>query len=235
MASNWIADRSFSHFCNLHSDARIGFDDKSKQQSDVKTSDTDKVSASALAVARVAVDFTDTEKETQAFDTAPFFKDGVYTSSTGQLPWKPGKNPMNGWISINTPETKAVVGFAGGQTFELDEVTIAPKGKFGAIYVTAKKHGATLANSKILLITALGRARNTGLKILDDRFLILPGTEGILLEPVPATITLKRSGSPKVELLGHDGCPIGKLLPDTNDTFTINGVEDKTPYYRVTY
>ena len=64
------------------------------------------------------------------------------------------------------------------------------------------------------------------------------GKEGIaplLVEPIQATVTLKRPGAMKVMLLDHDGLPTGRSVPVTDGSFQINGVTDKTPYYLIEF
>jgi hypothetical protein len=216
-------------------EGRLDFEDFATRDGDIKTFDSDKVPGATLAVAKAVVDFTAEEKPTPQFDISRFLKDGVYTSSTGQLRWKPGTSSLSGWFSINAPGTKAVVGFADGQQCDLGEVSIIPHGKFGAIYVTAKEQNETVANAKTLIITALARARNKGMNVFHDQFLLKKGGGGVVLEPVRATITLKRQGTPSVELLDHNGVPTGRMLPVAKGSFEIDGTVDKTPYYRITY
>ena len=174
---------------------------------------------------------------TPLLDIKPYERDGLLVSSTGQLRWKEGKSKLDGYIMIDADATKAVVGFANGQSCKLGNVTITPHCKFAAIYVTAKeKDDKDVATARKLLVVAMARARNTGMKINEagDR-LIERGGPPILLEPVKATISIDRPGNPKVELLDHDGLPTGKTLPVKDGTFTIDGAADKTPYYLITY
>ena len=131
---------------------------------------------------------------------------------------------------MDTAATKAVVGFANGQTCALTGITIKPESRFSAIYVTAPGQHETIAQAKALLIVAIARARNTGMQFNDagDR-LLAKGTAPVLLEPVKATLTIP--GKARVVLLDHDGKRTAKTLPIVNGTFTIDGARDKTPYY----
>ncbi|MFW6162174.1 MAG: hypothetical protein ACODAJ_05350, partial [Planctomycetota bacterium] len=217
-------------------EGKLGFDDKVGQQHDVKTFDSDKVPARALAAARCVVDFTDTWRDTPAFDLARYRRDGTLVSSTGQLRWTPGDAKLDGHIVIDTPGTQAVVGFAEGQTCRLGDVVIRPGSRFAAIYVTARGRDATIRTARALLVVAIARARNTGMRISDDGTkLLAKGKAPILMEPVAATIALRRPGSPKVLLLDHDGLPTSATLPVTDGTVRIDGATDKTPYYLVEY
>jgi hypothetical protein len=217
----------------------FGFTDRTIQQYDVKSFDTDKVPARALAVARCAVAFTDADRDTPAFDLAPYEKDGFLTSSTGQLRWKEGADAagkLAGYFTMDTPGTKAVVGFAQGQECRLGEVTITPQCPFAAIYVTACERDKDIRTSKKLLVVALARARNTGMKFNETEDSLLDrGNPPILLEPVKATLTLSKPGTPRLSLLTHDGLRTEKTLPVQGTAFTLDGARDQTPYYLIEF
>jgi hypothetical protein len=214
---------------------QLGFDDTSAQAGDVKTFNSATVPATSLAVARCVVDFTDTPHPTEKFDPSKYLKDGAYVSSTGQLRWHPAPDgaPAGGWFTIDTPGTQAVVGFAAGQKFDLTDVTIQPT-NFSAIYLTAQEADQTLAGTHAMILIAMGRARNTGMKIAGGQ-LLDKGAAPVLLEPIAATLTLKRMGNPTVYLLDHSGHRTDTTLPVTNGQVTIDGARDKTPYYLITW
>lgn len=216
---------------------KLGFTDRTMQQYDVKSFDTDRVSARALAVARCSVEFTDQYRDTPAFDLAPFEKGGTLVSSTGQLRWKEaGSEKLGGWFTIDTPGTQAIVGFAQGQSYPLGDVTITPQCLFAAIYVTAREPDKDIAGSGKLLIVALSRARNSGMQFNDAGDSLLDrGKPPILLEPVKATVIIRKPGEPRVYPLTHDGLRTGRTLPLENGVLTIDTARDKTPYYLVDF
>jgi hypothetical protein len=215
---------------------KLGFDDKVKQGRDEKQLDSASVPAKALAVARTVVAFTESPKETAAFDVTQFVKDGWLVSSTGQLRWKQGRDKTDSCIVMDTPRTQAVVGFAPGQAFELRDVSIRPESRFAAVYVTAHDRGGSLASSKKLLVVAMARARNTGMRLnAEENQVVSRGTGPILLEPIKAGITLRRPGTARVTLLDHDGRRTGRSIPVTNGSLHIDGEADKTPYYLVEF
>jgi len=214
----------------------LDFEDKVTQQHDVKTFDSDKVPGRTLAVARSVVAFAGAQRATPAFALSKHERAGVLTSTTGQLRWTAGTSKLDGHFTIDTPATKAVVGFADGRTERLGTVTIQPHSPFAAIYVTARERHDDIASSKALLVVAVARARNTGMKVSDDGTKLLARGDGpVLMEAVKATITIRRAGGPKVVLLDHDGLPTDATLPVADGTFQIDGGRDKTPYYLVTY
>jgi hypothetical protein len=214
---------------------KLGFEDRVVHEHDIKTFDSDKVPSRALSVARCVVEFTDRYRQTPVFDISPYFKDGIYRSSTGQLGWKEGDSRHSGYFTINTAATRAVVGFAQGQTIPLGNVTIRPKSQFAAIYTTASEKDKDLSSSGKLLVVALARARNTGMKIFRNTRLLSKGTSPVLMEPVRAEIIVNRSGSPKVIVLDHDGRKTDVEVPISNSTFEIDGARYKTIYYEIEY
>ncbi|NQT51367.1 hypothetical protein HQ576_04920 [bacterium] len=155
-------------------------------------------------------------------------------SATGQLRWKESPSSPGGFFTIDSAGTKAVVGFAKGQRCELGSVTIEPQCRFGAIYVTAREKDKNIATSQELLVIAVARARNTGMKFSPSGARMLAqGKEPILMEPVKARITLRKGGSAQVIPLDHDGKATDRTIPLESGTFTIDGARDKTPYYLV--
>ncbi len=215
--------------------ARLGFTDRVVQQYDVKTFDTDKVPARSLAVARCGVEFTEDHEETPAFDPNAFETDGFLVSSTGQLAWKEGKDAsQGGYFTIDTPGTQAVVGCAENQKCRLGSVTITPQCRFAALYVTALDRDKTIRSSKRLLVVALARARNTGMKLnAAENEILERGEAPILMEPVKATLSFSGSEIVSVNVLDHDGRRTSRTLPVTGRRFTVDGTRDKTLYYEV--
>ncbi len=216
---------------------KLGFIDRTVQRYDVKTFDTDKVPARALAIARCAVEFTDEYRDTPTFDPATFEKDGFLVSSTGQLCWKESPDAkLGGYFTIDTPGTKAIVGFAEGRECRLGDVSITPACSFAAIYVTAREPDKDIVTSKALLITAIARARNTGMRFSDAGDELLDrGKPPILMEPVKAAIVIRRPDSAKLHLLDHDGLRTDKTLPVQDGAFTLDTARDKTPYYLIEF
>jgi hypothetical protein len=235
VAESILVARRFVHVPSLY-EGKLGFEDRTTQQNDIKTFDSDKVPAGALSVAKCVVEFTDRYDDTPAFDLDPYREANSLVSSTKQLCWYEGKAGLGGYITINTDATRAVVGFAQGRQCDLHNVTIRPECYFGAVYVTAVEKDKDINSSRKLLIVAIARARNTGQKLNAAGDEILEsGTGPVLMEPVKAEIAIRKAGNPKIVLLDHDGMQTGRRLPVANGTFTINGVSDKTPYYLMLY
>jgi hypothetical protein len=208
------------------------FSDKVTQQGDVK-SFTGSVPAEALAAGRVVVEFTDKPQPSTFLDMAKYRQGTAIASATGQLAWE---TAGQGYFTVNTAGTKAVVGFAEGKSLALGDVTVSVACPYASIFLTALEKGATLATAKTALVTAVARSANTDFKyfVLDNK-IIDNGKAPIMLEPVKATIALAGRKVEAVNVLDHDGRRTGKTLPVQNGAFTIDGAKDKTMYYEVVF
>lgn len=229
-----LAAPTYVHVPSL-AEGKLGVDDKVAQQYDVKTFTSEQVPATALAVVRSAVEFTDEYRETPAFDPSAYFEDGAYTSATGQLRWTPGTSKLDGFFTMNTEATKAIVGFAEGQTCELGNVVIKPECRYAAVYVTAKERDRSIDDSNRILVVAIARARNTGMKVFAENRIIERGESPVVMEPVKAKVLIRRDERATVHVLDHTGRRTGKTLPISHGIFEIDGARDKTCYYLVSY
>lgn len=210
---------------------RLGFNDKLVQGYVDKVLASSKVSARTLAVARTVLEFTDSWEETPIFNLKPYTEDGALISSTKQLTWAEGKNSRNsGFFTINTPGTQSVIGFAQNRRLKLNDVIIHSKNHFSAVYLTAKERNGSLAHSKAILITAIARARNTGMKIFRGIHLIEQGRPPILMEPLRVTITLLRQGNPTIYVLDQEGRKTGDIVAARNGILKIDTGQHKKPH-----
>ncbi len=94
--------------------------------------------------------------------------------------------------------------------------------------------------AKSLLVVAMARARNTGMKVFQGSRLLARGEAPVRMEPVMAAISIRKSGKPTVYLLDHDGCRTVKTLPISSSAagesaFEIDGARDRTCYYLIAY
>ncbi len=214
--------------------ARLGFTDTITQNGDVKSFTTNKVPAAALAVGHCVVAFTKRFTPTSTVSLKAYRKDGMLCSSTGQLAWHAGSMPTSGFITINTPGTQAVVGFAAGRKINLNNVVITPQTRFAAIYVTALARHGTIAASHRILITTIARVYNTGMKMVRG-YLMNAGQPPMRMEPVQVNLTLKRPGTPTVYVLNDAGQRTGKTLPITGGQLVLDGAATHAVYYELVY
>jgi hypothetical protein len=211
---------------------RFSFSDTVAQQGDIKAFGGS-VPPEALAAGRVVVEFTEQPQPSSFPDLSKYRTGTAIRSSTGQLLWD---TAGQGFFTVNTPGTKAVVGFAEGKELRLGEVTIKLACPYASLFLTALDKNVTLAEAKSALLSAVARNSNSGFKYfaIDSRTLD-NGRGPILLEPVKATLAFHDRGVAAVNVLDHDGRRTGKSLPVTDGQFTIDGARDKTLYYEVQF
>ena len=201
------------------------------------------VPQAALAAGRVVLEYVDGSVDRPVIDrSGPYIDEEAHTvrSTTGQLLWDVSGE---GYFTVDTPGTKGVVGYGGGRSHELGEVTIEQGSPYAHIYVTATDKDAEIATDDSLLVTAMARMVDKGTEF--DAFSeaplvrVPPKVGPLLIEPVRATITIKRDGPCRVYALDHDGrkpadaaeIPVEKT-PD-GLRFTVDGTKHKTVYYVV--
>ena len=199
---------------------KFDFADKVIQQGDIK-SFGGSVPSEALAAGRCVVQFTDAREPSTLPNMDKYRHGHTIVSNTKQLAWN---TDGKGCFTVDTPATKAVVGFAEGKRLRLGDVTITSQCPFASIVLTAADKGATLADAKRAILSVVARSCNTGFKYfaVDNRVLD-DGASPILLEPVKATIELGGRPVAAVNVLDHDGCRTGKQLSVEGGRLTIDG------------
>jgi Carbohydrate binding domain len=117
-----------------------------------------------------------------------------YASDTGELLWDLSTKGR-GVVTVNTAKSKAVIGYGGGQRFDLGGVVIEPgatsQDGWGVVTLTAME--GDFKGPGRLLVTATGSAENTGMKwksAAKDSVGRNWGKAPSLVEGVPARITL---------------------------------------------
>jgi hypothetical protein len=203
-----------------------------EQQGDVKTVRAS-VPAEALAAGRVVLDVADEPGASVLPDLDAQLKAREVDSATGQLKWRYGSRDES-FFTVDTAGTKAVVGFAPDREFALGEVKLRVDNRFAVLVVTALDRGKTLRDTHSALITAVARARNTGMAYNGDHSLAAVGGPPILLEPVRGSVSFDRKFS-RVLLLDHDGRRTDRQAHADGATVTIDGAADRTLYYEVQF
>ena len=152
----------------------------------------------------------------------------VMLSKPNQLTWDSGSK----LILVSTAKTKAAIGKLQG-TIGLADMDLKVKPVFASIIFTPLDD-RPLAQSKRILITALGQDKQTGTTYSDDGTqLLATGTAPLLLEPVQATIKLPGPAPASIRPLDHYGMPKKEIVPVERDgTFTIDG-RYRAYYYEV--
>jgi hypothetical protein len=213
-------------------DGRFDFSDKVEQKGDVKTFGGS-VPPEALAAGRVVVEFTDGAEPSLLPDMKRHRDGAVIKSVTGQLAWD---TSGQGFFTVNTPGTKAVVGFAGDKEQKLGDVKVQLDTPFASLFLTALDPKEDLRNCKTALISVLARQSNTGFTYFTvDNKELKNGGPPILLEPVKATVTIAGRPVAAVHVLDHDGRRTDRTLPVTGGRFTLDGARDRAIYYEVVF
>jgi hypothetical protein len=118
-----------------------------------------------------------------------------FVSDTGQLRWDL-RRPGHGVVTINTPRSKAVVGYGGGQRYELGGLVIEPgqtrQDGWSAVTLTAIEGDLATAPSR-WLITATGHVENTDMGWKNTEHTSVGNDWGkapTLVEGIPARFTV---------------------------------------------
>ncbi len=213
-------------------EGRFSFSDKIEQHGDVKSFGGTS-SPETLAVGRAVVEFSDQSQPSRMPDLSRYRQGDVIKSVTGQLAWD---TSGQGFFTVNTAATKAVVGHAAGKEQTLGDVKIRLDSPFASLFLTALERGEDLASGKRALLTVLARQSNTGFTYFaPDHQVLNNGGPPLLLEPVKATVTIAGRPIAEVHILDHDGRRTGRTLTVTDGRFTLDGAEDKAIYYEVVF
>jgi len=190
--------------------------------------ETSLLKAVSIATEKVKFPDVDFKPVIEPFDLKAF------TSDTGELNWDL-KDSTHGVVTINSPKSKGVIGFAGGNKYTLGEYEI-DAGKtlqdgWCAITITEQEKGT--------LITATGYIENTGLKWKDMEKNSVGrawGKAPALCEGINAEISIKTFKSFKVWALNEEGerktnVPV-KVTESGKTSFKISP-EYKTLWYEI--
>jgi hypothetical protein len=223
---------------NVHvpslAEGKLGFSDMVKQGYDDK-SFSGTVSPEMLAVGRFPVSFKDDYLDTEIPDVSGYWNEEIKTvaSVTGELKWSYGEKK---YVSVDTKGTKGIVGFVPNEKVTLGDWEIETENPFAVIFITDLSEKGDLSTAEKILVTAIARARNTGMEYeYSERETVLKskGDKPLLLEPVKATISAKNLENFEVLMLDHDGLVTGRKVPVQNGNFTIDGAEYRTMYYLI--
>jgi hypothetical protein len=127
-------------------------------------------------------------------------KEARLISDTGELVWD-RSDLEHGVVTVNTPRSKAVIGYGGGKQFDLGGVLFEPGATlqegWSAVTLTALEGTCTSSPAR-LLVTATGTAENTGMKWKSparDSVGRRWGTAPSLVEGIPVRFTLPFSAA----------------------------------------
>ena len=140
-----------------------------------------------------------------------FEKPKRLVSDTGELV----RDLENSLGTINTPNTQVAYGFIGGHDIALDNLTVKAETDF-AVVAASTLTDAPLTDSENILLTAVGRVKNTGYEdeVLPNghRKVTKHGTAPVLAEAIEAQVRLKTNHrNQRVVSVDEDGFITGKI------------------------
>jgi len=187
----------------------------------------------AAAVGKTGVRFTKTDEPDFSLDLTKLLdmQKKEIRSATGELFWNYGK----GYVTADTPRTQAAVGFLAEVPVKLGDCEIRTSNRCASILVTSWD-GQPLKTSKHILITAVGRSRNTDMAYSrGGQRLIAIGKPPVLLEGVRGRVTLSRIGTCTVTALspyGYKAADVQSTSDGGRITIPLDGAH-KAAYYDV--
>ena len=186
----------------------------------------------ALAVGRVVVDFTDKTKKTDTPNLTRFWdvKNKIIRSNTKQLEWNYSEK---GYITINTPGTKGVIGFAEGKEIVLGDVSVKINNLFAVVLITSLDKEKSIKDSKHILVTTMARVENTGTEYNTEKTELLKvGRSPILLEPVKVQLSFRGLKIKEAIVLDHIGNRTDVKIK-SNESVLLDGTKYKAIYYEI--
>ncbi len=210
----------------------FNFTDRVTQNGDVKTFGGS-VPEAALAAGRCLVEFNDKAQDSTFPDMSRYQKGAVIQANNGALNWDA---TGQGFFTISTTGTKAVVGFAQDKDLKLGSVHVTLNCPYASLFITATDPKTDLSNAKTALISAVARNANTGFSyFVPDNLVIDNGKGPMLMEPVKATIAFANRPIKAVNVLDQDGRNTGRTLPVNKGQFTIDEAQEKTLWYEIVF
>ena len=189
----------------------------------------------AAAVGKTGVRFTKADEPDFSIDLKPYLhmQRREIRSVTGELYWNYGR----GYVTADTPRLQAAVGFLADVPVKLADCRISTSNRCASILV-ASWDGKPLKESRHILITAVGRSRNTDMAYSrGGQRLIAIGKPPVLLEGVRGTVRLARSGPCTVTALS----PYGYKTPDVRAAVEADSIvipldgRNRAAYYDVQF
>jgi hypothetical protein len=200
----------------------------------------------AAWVGKVGYRFVDREGEPETREIGEHWDPEALTarSLTGQLCW----DARRGLVTIDTPRTQGAIGFLAAGPVELSAVTMDLSTPFGAVYVTTLRDELPIGESPRLLVTAVGPARNTGMRYEEtDEVarqhgthlyrLADPGEAPILLRAIAGTVRIRTERADRLQgwVLDLNGRRRCTTELDTEDGTVVLqlAAEHRTVYYEL--
>ena len=196
----------------------------------------------SLAAGRVVLDFVNGRvPEPVQSEVGEYLNEArrVVRSSTGQLVWD---YSGRGFFTVDTPGDQAVIGFCGGREHRLGDVTIVPETGYANIYISSLDPEEPIATANRLLVTCMARTLAEGTLIDNQSMSPIEGGDGpLLVEPVRATITIRRDEPCRLTPLDHlgrlrqDSAPVPVSEAGGGRRFDLDGARSRAFFYLVEF
>jgi hypothetical protein len=189
----------------------------------------------AAAVGKTGVRFTKADEPDFSIELGKYLdmQKKEIRSTTGELYWNYGR----GYVTANTPRTQAAVGFLADLPVALADCEILASNRCASVLVTSWD-GLPLRQSRHILITAVGRSRNTDMAYSrgGQRLLAL-GKSPVLLEGVRGTVALRRTGQCVVTALSPYGYKTAEVQPRADGGRLVIPLDgrNRAAYYEVRF
>jgi len=191
----------------------------------------------AAAVGRTGIAFTGKEEKPDfSIDLNKYIDmdKKEIRSATGELYWNYG----TGYVTANAPRMQGVVGFFTNIPIQLKDCQIRTSNLVASVLISPLDE-KPLSESQHILITAVGRCRNTGMAYSrGGRRLMNIGQSPTCLEGVKGAVTLSRTGNCTVTALDPWGYKtVAVTLPKTEGgqiVIPLDG-QNKAAYYEVEF
>ncbi|MDA3851117.1 MAG: carbohydrate binding domain-containing protein [Spirochaetaceae bacterium] len=159
----------------------------------------------------------------------------VFTSDTGELSWNM-ENPQAGFITLNSPRSKGVMGFVQRLEYNLGSLSV----RFGelqmdwaTLLITAQQGSLDLLEEPVsILITATGRVENTQMGWTDESHSSLGSNWGkapTRIETIPLELSLpveaERVQAWVLDQLGQRGIPLIIVSTERGCKIVVQGNE----------
>jgi hypothetical protein len=185
----------------------------------------------SFAAGRVVAEFVERPSPSDLPVREKLIRDGVIRSVTGELVWDVSR-AGRGYFTVNTAASRGVVGFVPDAELPLGDLAIRTRGGFVGLFVTALDRDGDLTRSGWVLVTAMGRVRNTGMRYSPDgNTLESLGEAPILLEGVRAELRFSGRKIASVQVLDHDGRSTGRGVSHRSDGVELDTGRDRAFYY----
>ena len=204
----------------------IGFEEFVDQFGDIKNFESNVFPSNRLAIEKSLVRFTENVLPTAGL-SALLKRDGEFVlhSPTNELRWGYSDASSRGIIVINSPLTKAIIGFSPGTTTEFDGLSVTLTKGFHAFYITKIDQAGEVNPNNSYLIATFGSRVNDALRnssVSHGTQLMFRSLAKIKLAREASVLSLDTAGIPNEAI---------KPLKDDLTSFELDPSVAHSPYF----